>query len=118
LTRETWTSDLINNVKKDRLVYLYSTENINFHQRVVAHQISILTDYLTSLKYLGNKIEIFAYDTNKEGFPKHSNIYIAGAPPMDNSGREMDSEGKNRKNLPAIYFFKAGGEADEEALRW
>jgi hypothetical protein len=118
LTSETWTPHLINNFNKDRLIYFYSSETINFHQRVVAHQISLMNSYLESLHYLGSKVELFAMDVHVEGFPNHKNVQISGSPPNDATGQYMDSEGKNKKSLPALYFFAAGEDAEAEALRW
>ena len=54
----------------DSVIFLYSTENVNYLQRKIAFQYNLAVDTLLKDERVNDKIHFYAYDAYKYGFPK------------------------------------------------
>ena len=74
----------------DSVMFIYSTENVNYVQRKAAHQFNMVAEMLSKDSSLSGKIKFYSYDAYQHSFPK--GITYLGPPPQDTTGTLVASE--------------------------
>lgn len=74
----------------DSVMFIYSTENVNYVQRKAAHQFNMVAEMLSKDSSLSGKIKFYSYDAYQHSFPK--GIAYLGSPPQDTTGTLITSE--------------------------
>ena len=88
--------------KANSVVYFYSTETVNYQQRVEAFQFNEVARKVKKMPEVKDLVNFYSYDTGQNGFP--SGIQHMSIPPPDLTGdRAHEFAG-----LPAIYIFPSG----------
>jgi len=90
LTKSSWKTEVLNAEGQDSLIMFFTSEVVNFSQRLIAFQVNLVAQELKKHGYLPTKVQIFAYDTNTEGFP--AGVSPGAAPPEDYTGAKQRSE--------------------------
>ena len=82
-------TDVILSEDSDSVVFLYSTENVNYIQRKAAYQFNLAAETILNTDKVGDKIKFYSYDAYQHTFPK--GIPFLSAPPQDTRGTEIVS---------------------------
>ena len=85
------------------MVFFYTTEVINYQQRVEAFQFNLVAERMPRLRDIKKKVKFYSYDVWENGDVPEG-IPPLSAPPPDIKGDRTDEHA----GLPAIYFFPLG----------
>ena len=90
--RQIFTDEILRQ-EVDAVVFMYSSENINYLQRKACYQVNMLAELLSSGVYgnlVPNKLKFYAYDANKHSLPR--GIPHMTSPPEDIYGTKTHSK--------------------------
>lgn len=86
--------DVILREDADSILFVYSTENVNYVQRKACHQFNLVVETLSNeVLYgdmVGHKLKFYSLDAYQHGFPK--GIPYGQSPPQDTTGVHIASD--------------------------
>ena len=86
--------DVILREDADSILFVYSTENVNYVQRKACHQFNLVVETLSNeVLYgdlVGHKLKLYSLDAYQHGFPK--GIPYGQSPPQDTTGVHIASD--------------------------
>mmetsp|Transcript_25747 Transcript_25747/g.34408 ORF Transcript_25747/g.34408 Transcript_25747/m.34408 type:complete len:106 (-) Transcript_25747:326-643(-) len=78
----------------DSIVFVYSSENVNYVQRKACFQYSLVVDTLSNEAQYGDMVgrllKFYSYDAYQHGFPK--GVPFGNSPPQDTRGTMVLSD--------------------------